>query len=109
MTLSELCVTAHDMALSKGFWGSENQDPMRKLALVHSEVSEALECLRDGHGPEDVWAGENGKPEGFGVELADAVVRICDLAGRYNINLEGLVEAKLRFNATRPMMHGKTA
>ena len=35
------------------------------------------------------------------VELADAVIRIFDLAGAYNMDLGGAIEEKLKFNATR--------
>jgi hypothetical protein len=67
-----------------------------KIALVHSELSEALEAdrksLMDNHLPHR---------RGVEVELADAVIRIFDLAGAYGLNLgEALVE-KLVYNAQR--------
>ena len=40
-------------------------------------------------------------------ELADATIRIFDLAKKMNINLEKHIEAKHRYNKTRPTMHGK--
>lgn len=46
------------------------------------------------------------KPEGFGVELADAIIRIADLARRHDIDLDGLVRLKMDYNKTRPHMHG---
>jgi len=36
------------------------------------------------------------------VELADAVIRICDLAGYLKLDLGGAIDEKLAFNATRP-------
>lgn len=41
-------------------------------------------------------------------ELADLVIRIADYSGRFGIDLGGAVLAKMRYNATRPHMHGKT-
>ncbi|HEX8552527.1 MAG TPA: hypothetical protein VF681_13345, partial [Abditibacteriaceae bacterium] len=36
------------------------------------------------------------------VELADALIRICDLAGAYGMDLGGAVAEKMAFNAIRP-------
>lgn len=74
-----------------------------KLALIHGEISEALECYRDDQLYEYE---ENGKPEGFGVELADAVIRILDLAGALGIDLQDAMEKKHAYNAARPERHG---
>ena len=40
-------------------------------------------------------------------EIADAFIRICDLAGGLEIDLERHVRAKLEYNKTRPAKHGK--
>lgn len=73
-----------------------------KIALIHSEVSEALEGVRkpgpDAHCPE--FTSEE-------VELADALIRILDYAGGFNIRLSEAMEAKLLYNAQRPFKHGK--
>ncbi len=67
-----------------------------KLALVHSEVSEALEGYRknanDDHLPD--------RPS-VEVELADAVIRIFDIAGALDLDLAGALVEKLRYNQTR--------
>ena len=66
------------------------------LALVHSEVSEALEGhrkgLMDDHLPDRPMVE---------VELADAVIRIADLAGYLELDLGGAVLAKLEYNRHR--------
>lgn len=68
-----------------------------KLCLIHSEVSEGMEGhrkgLQDDHLPH--------RPM-IEVELADAVIRICDLAGALNLDLAGAVAEKMAYNANRP-------
>lgn len=80
---------------------------LEKLVLVHSELSEALEEYRDGRGLTEVYYREqDGKPEGVPVELADAIIRICDLAEIYGMDLAGALKEKQFFNETRPYRHG---
>lgn len=68
-----------------------------RIALCHSELSEALEghrkSLMDDKLPHRKMAE---------VELADAVIRIFDLAGAMNYDLGAAIAEKLAFNATRP-------
>lgn len=78
-----------------------------RLALVHSEISEALEAVRDGQ--PFVWTDENGKPEGIGIELADAVIRIGDLCEILGVDLESCIEIKAAYNVGRPFRHGNKA
>lgn len=81
-----------------------------KLALVHSEVSEALEELRTADNLEDVqrvWAGDKGKPEGFGVEMADVIIRVLQLNALLGIDTQKMLDLKADYNATRPYRHGK--
>ena len=68
-----------------------------KLALVHSEVSEGLEGHRKGLMDDKLPH----RPM-LEVELADAVIRICDLAGGLGFDLGGAIAEKLAFNAQRP-------
>jgi NTP pyrophosphatase (non-canonical NTP hydrolase) len=93
---------------AKGWWPSLDRTDVLKrvpeqLALIHSEVSEALECYRvDDMEPRS----KDGKPEGFGSELADVVIRTLNLAAALGIDLEAEVKAKSEFNETRPFRHG---
>ena len=95
--LSELC---HGLASESGWWQEgDKENPLSipsKLALVHSEVSEAMEAhrkdLNDDHLP---------NRKGFEVELADAVIRIMDLAGAYDLDLGGAIAEKLIYNTQR--------
>lgn len=112
MNLNEYAKAAHENAVKHGFWEQE-QDILAYFALIHSEWSEALEEYRAGRPmvwhqcinwevPRDkddrcVEAGKQSvecigreccKPEGIAVELIDGVLRILDLAGRFNLSLD---------------------
>lgn len=67
-----------------------------KLALVHSEVSEGLEAQR-----KSLMDDKLPHRLGLEVELADAVIRIFDLAGGLGYDLGGAIEEKLAYNAKR--------
>lgn len=110
MNFKELQTMVHKTAKDKGFWDrvSDRNIPT-KLCLIHSEISEALEAYRDEENPlinEFPEEGYGEKPIGFIFELADAVIRIMDLAERYEINLEEAILVKDRYNKTRPKRHG---
>lgn len=68
-----------------------------KLCLIHSEVSEAMEGHRKGLQDDKLQH----RPM-IEVELADAVIRIADLAGALGLDLGGAIAEKLAFNAQRP-------
>lgn len=67
-----------------------------KLCLIHSEVSESMEG--DRKGLMDDKLPHRPMRE---VELADAVIRIFDLAGAYRMDLAGAIAEKMEFNASR--------
>ncbi len=69
----------------------------QKLMLIVSEISEAMEGHRKGL--QDDKLPHRSMLE---VELADAVIRIADLAGALNLDLGGAIAEKMAFNATRP-------
>lgn len=68
----------------------------QKIALGHSELSEGLEGHRKGLMDDKLPH----RPM-IEVELADAVIRICDLAGAMQLDLGGAIAEKLAYNATR--------
>lgn len=109
----------------------------RRLMLIVSEAAEAMEHQRDANpltfwlckkcgamldeprehrdettagpetrrceaGPQDL------KPDGFGYELADIVIRAFDQAERVELDLPQLVADKMKFNQGRPHKHGRT-
>lgn len=105
-SLNEWRDAVHNLAKTKGFWDANiDKEFGTKIALIHSELSEALEGYRTGDG--NFYVDENGKPEGVAVELIDALIRILDLCGNYFIDVDGIIEKKHNYNANRPRKHGK--
>jgi len=112
--ITELQQKIHEWANRKGWWEDSPKKTRHKdwvfitskLALVSSEISEAIEELRNGN-MNVYYADESPKPEGFGVELADAVIRILDIAESVGMDLETLIQLKMDYNETRGHKHGK--
>jgi len=102
MNLQELTQTSYEIAKSKGWWDKERSFAALTL-LMQSEISEALEDYRNKKGLNEVWyessdpmanriltepSSPNDKFCGIASELADVVIRICDMAGHYGLELK---------------------
>lgn len=98
------------MEESKGFYtGPASVNIDQRLLMVVGELVEAQNELRDGHAPGDIYYNETNpaKPEGFGIELADAIIRLAGTAEALNIDLQHCITLKHAYNGTRPRLHGK--
>lgn len=124
--MEKMIKQAHQMAKEKGFWDTERNVP-EMLMLVVSELSEALEALRKNHyanGPaakqliediksdsvfDEAWkAGfEANIKSSFEDELADVAIRLFDLCGGLDVDLEKHIELKMKYNSMRGYKHGK--
>lgn len=106
-----------------------------KLALIDTEVSEAIEEIRNGRSIDERYeswptlpavfvtkhdgdieaaleehhATTAGKPEGVPSELADVIIRVLSLAGEVGIPIGDVVAEKIRYNETRAQRHGGKA
>jgi RecJ-like exonuclease len=141
--IDELATEIHDNAYEHGFWDcptcngkgmieeeclgnsviscpicngtGKYRNDSECIALIHSEVSEALEELRkqprnpkEGIEPVYYWDDKTTKPEGWAVELADCVIRILDYVKSKNINnFEEIIKVKMDYNKSRPYKHNK--
>jgi len=101
-TIKELQRLAHKTAVEKGFWDSDRSFGAL-IALLHSELSEALEAYRKRGFA--FWH-ESNKPCGVESELADLFIRLLDLCEFYGIDLQARTEEKMLYNKTRDYRHG---
>ncbi len=100
--LRSLIEEAHGNSKAKGFW-DEPLNTGQAVALIHSEVSELLEAIRNGN-PADEHCPAFTSAE---IECADIVIRVMDLSGGRGWRLGEAVLAKMEFNRGRPRKHGK--
>lgn len=104
VAIEQSVAICHGVACEAGWWNQD--DPMtskanplhfsNKLCLIHSEISEAMEGDRKSLADDKLPHRPMRE-----VELADAVIRIFDLAGGYDMDLAGAIVEKLQYNQSR--------
>ena len=99
--LAEIQDEIYAIAVSKGWW-STTRNKGELIALMHSELSEALEGLRHNNPPSDKIPTFSAVEE----ELADTIIRILDMAAAYGLRIGPAILAKMEFNQTREYKHG---
>lgn len=100
--LSGCIAVCHGLAVRSGWWSDlqtgepKDRNDGELIALMHSELSEALEGIRknsnDSHLPHR---------KSVEVELADTLIRIFDYAGARKLDIVGAMIEKLAYNQTR--------
>jgi NTP pyrophosphatase (non-canonical NTP hydrolase) len=96
-SIKDLCIEAHQTAVEKG-WYEEPVSFGTAVALMHSELSEALEAYRKLNGEE--------MREAIAEEFADVCIRIFDTCGYMGLDLESAILKKMEKNKQRPYRHG---
>lgn len=92
----------HGVAKECGWWDDpatglpKERNDGELIALMHSELSEALEALR-----KDLMDDHLPHRKGVECELADTIIRIMDYAGARDLDVAGALVEKLRYNSQR--------
>ena len=94
MEINKFCKQAHQAAIKKGFW-RDGKPISECLLLIITEICEAVEADR------------NEDEQNLHEELADVFIRLGDLVGAMNIDIETEIKKKMVFNELRSQKHGK--
>ena len=118
--LNQSAQTIYQNNKEKGFWDKE-RNVGEMLMLVTSELGEAMEAHRKGrfanieemqtnllNGGDFTMNFNKHVKDTFEDEIADAVIRLLDMAAGLGIDLQAHISAKVQYNKTRPRLHGKT-
>ena len=101
LAISAMAKTVYENAKAHGWWEQERNDG-EMIALMHSELSEALEAIRAGNPPCPKDSGMSTLEE----EMADVVIRVMDFCYARKIDLGRAIQRKHFINMNRPYKHG---
>jgi NTP pyrophosphatase (non-canonical NTP hydrolase) len=118
--INQLSKQINEFVKSIGF---DNADVPLRMALIHSEISEAFEAFRKdkmfklNESQKNVLMGwrddsvfkeyfEGKCKDTFEDEIADSIIRLLDLCGKMDIDIEYHIDQKMRYNATRGFKYG---
>lgn len=128
LQLNDACKQQHKEVLDKGF---TNFEVPTLLMLIVSEIGEACEAdrknnhsnyplfeyalkniqnssvLREERKRMYKYCFEKHIKDSFEDEIADAFLRLMDLCGALNIDIEKAIRYKQEYNRLRPIKHGK--
>lgn len=115
--ITKLAQDIHEVSKAKDWWKDGDRNPLEILMLITSELAEAAEEFRNGKPAvyyndltgevvEGVNMPANIKPEGWAVEIADAIIRCLDYTAQQGVDIGAIVDLKNRYNKTRPARHG---
>ncbi len=111
-SIEEWSIEIHANAVAHGWWENKERHISEQLMNMVSELTEAWDEYVMG---KDLTMTSyqdcdrektHNKPEGFGIELADCVIRIMDTCYALGIDLEKCIKDKHEFNKSRPYRHG---
>lgn len=114
-SLNNMRDMVHRLAKEKGWWEEgETRTFVETIMLVVTECAEAVEDFRNGKDLDLTYVSPSGifnttaplKPEGIPIELADIIIRVLDIAGRWNIDIGKAFVDKHEYNKTREYRHG---
>lgn len=117
MSINQIVEAAHENAVEKGFYddieamtgflSGQRQQALCAAAKRDFALAQLAKIMSEGGEAVAEVQKRGVHAESFGEELADIVIRVCDLAGYLDINLGKAIHQKMEKNKTRPRLHGK--
>lgn len=98
----QLAAYVHETAVQKGWWEKDRND-FECLCLVHSELSEAVEGLREGNPTSEKLGAPFTQVE---EEIADVFIRLMDLSHKRGWRVFEAIREKMKYNYGRDYRHG---